>query len=73
MIQVNPPNLWRAALILGTWWAIIANVIDLFGWVLIKHPWRMNLKDMYVDYQPWLTLIYVAIFVSPLISVFLLP
>ena len=73
LVQVNPPNSWMAALILGAWRAIIAIVIDLFGWVIIKHPWRMNLKEMYLDYQPWLTLIYIAIFISPLISVLFLP
>lgn len=36
--------------------------------VLIKHPWSMTWKEMYIDYQPWLSLIYISIFVSPFIG-----
>ena len=38
---------------LGAFWAVITIVVDLIGWVLIKHPWSMTFKQMYVDYQPW--------------------
>ena len=61
-------SIWTDALLLGASWALITIVIDLFGWVLIKHPWRMTFKEMYVDYQPWITLIYLSIFVSPFIA-----
>jgi hypothetical protein len=61
-------NIWTEALILGVSWALITIVLDLFGWVIIKHPWRMTLKEMYVDCQPWITLIYITIFLSPLIA-----
>ncbi len=60
--------IWRDALILGASWTLITILIDLVGWVLIRHPWRMTFKEMYVDYQPWITLIYLSIFVSPFIS-----
>lgn len=66
--QLNSVNIWQDALILGASWTIITIVFDLFGWVIIKHPWRMTLKEMYIDYQPWLTLIYLAIFISPFIA-----
>ena len=66
--QTGSRSVWQEALILGASWALITIVIDLFGWVLIKHPWRMTFKEMYVDYQPWITLIYVSIFASPLIA-----
>jgi hypothetical protein len=54
------------ALRLGAFWVIITMVVDLIGWVLIKHPWSMTFKQMYVDYQPWITLIYLVIFGAPL-------
>jgi len=25
-------------------------------------------KEMYIDYQPWITLIYISIFISPFIA-----
>lgn len=66
--QVTPHNLWNEVSVLAFVWTGITIIFDLFGWVLIKHPWRMTFKEMYVDYQPWITLIYVSIFISPFIA-----
>ena len=60
------------ALITGCLWAGICIVFDLFGWVIIRHPWSLSLREFYVDYQPWITLIYLAIFLGPVIGFFLL-
>lgn len=49
-------------------WGSITVIFDLVGWVLIKHPWSLTFKEFYVDYQPWITLIYITIYASPLIS-----
>ena len=59
---------WKTALLLGLNWLIITMVFDLFGWVIIKHPWSMTWKAFYVDYQPWITLIYIEILVSAFIG-----
>ena len=67
-LQVSPVNVWKEALVIGASWAIITILIDLVGWVVIKHPWSMTYKEMYVDYQPWITLIYLTIFISPFIA-----
>lgn len=53
------------ALRLGAFWAVVCIIIDLFGWVLIPHIWRMTFAEFYIDYQPWITLIYLIIFGSP--------
>lgn len=37
-------------------WGTITVIFDLFGWVLIKHPWSLTFKAFYLDYQPWITL-----------------
>jgi hypothetical protein len=68
LVEVSPVNIWKAAIILGASWALITIVFDLIGWVLIKHPWRMTFQEMYVDYQPWISLIYISIFTSPIIA-----
>lgn len=60
------------ALITGGIWAGICIVFDVFGWVLIKHPWSLNFKEFYVDYQPWITLIYAAIFFGPVLGYILI-
>ena len=43
-------------------------MIDLFGWVLVPHPWHMTLEQFYVGYQPWISLIYLVIFISPILA-----
>lgn len=60
-------NRVREALKLGTFWAAICILIDLIGWILIPHPWAMTIKEFYVDYRPWITLIYLVIFLSPIV------
>ena len=49
-------------------WGTITVVFDVFGWVLIKHPWSLSFKEFYIDYQPWITLIYITIYASPFIA-----
>lgn len=59
---------FQTALITGLIWGTITIVFDLVGWVLIPHPWRCTFKDFYVDYQPWITIIYLVIYCSPLLA-----
>lgn len=56
------------AVITGAIWTGICIVFDLFGWVIIKHPWSLTFKEFYIDYQPWITLIYIAIFLGPIVG-----
>ena len=49
-------------------WGTITVLFDLIGWVLIKHPWSLSFKEFYIDYQHWITLIYIAIYASPFIT-----
>lgn len=56
------------ALITGAVWMGICIVADAFGWVLIKHPWSLTFKEFYVEYQPWISLIYIAIFAGPVLG-----
>ena len=67
MSGLEDPTL-TGALIAGAVWAGICIVVDLVGWVLIKHPWRLTFKQFYVEYQPWISLIYIAIFLGPVIG-----
>ncbi len=56
------------ALMTGAIWAGICILFDVFGWVLIKHPWSLSFREFYIDYQPWISLIYLAIFFGPIIG-----
>ena len=60
-----------AALTAGVVWAVASMLIDLFGWVLIPHPLHLTFKQFYVEYQPWITMVYVAIFLGPVIGYFI--
>lgn len=59
---------WDAAWKTGALWVGICIVFDLVGWVLIKHPWRLTLRQFYIEYQPWITMIYLIIFLAPVIG-----
>ena len=56
------------AFITGAIWTGICIVFDVFGWVIIKHPWSLTFKEFYIDYQPWITFIYIAIFLGPILG-----
>ena len=58
----------QEALLTGGLWAGICIVFDVFGWVLIKHPWSLRFKEFYIDYQPWISLIYLMIFLGPVVG-----
>lgn len=63
-----PDPTWQAALWTGLLWTAICIVFDLVAWVLVKHPWTLSFKEFYVRYQPWISMIYVIIFLAPLIG-----
>lgn len=67
MSGLSDPTIGHAFTTGGIWTAICI-VFDLFGWVIIKHPWSLTFREFYVDYQPWITLIYIAIFFGPVIG-----
>ncbi len=69
--NIVEPDLTEA-LVTGGIWAGVCIIFDLIAWVLIRHPCRFTFKEFYIDYQPWLTLIYIAIFCAPVIAHFLL-
>lgn len=55
---------------LGYIWLIGSAVIDYISFVLIPHPYAFTPREFYISYQPWITLIYVVIFASPLLVMY---
>jgi len=55
---------------LATCWLLAAILVDLVCFVLIKSPYSFTFYEFYVIYQPWISLIYLAIFLSPFIHMF---
>lgn len=62
----------KKALLTGALWAGISIVIDLVGWVLIKHPLSLTFRQFYIEYQPWIMLVYLAMFIAPVIAFLIL-
>ena len=60
----------KKAMTTGALWSGISIVFDLVGWVLIKHPWSLTFKQFYIEYQPWITLVYIAMFIGPVLGYF---
>ncbi|WCT13873.1 hypothetical protein [Mucilaginibacter jinjuensis] len=50
---------------LAFFWLVAAMITDLVCFVLIKNPYSLTFHEFYVLYQPWISLIYLAIFLSP--------
>ena len=50
------------------WFWICYVLVSLIGKVLIKHPWSLTFKGFYVDYQPWITMIYLAILAGSVVG-----
>lgn len=71
MRSLNAPTL-HESLLTGAIWSAICILFDLFGWVMVKHPWSLTFREFYIDYQPWITFIYLAIFAGPLVGFLLL-
>jgi hypothetical protein len=61
------PSRWfKEPVQLGALWLAIALPADLVSAVLIKNPMSMTAHDFYIGQFPWIYLIYVAVFISPI-------
>lgn len=65
-------DLIREAWRLGLFWTVICIVKDYILWVAVDWAYQMTPYEMYVQYQPWLTLIYLVILLSPVLAARLL-
>lgn len=63
-------NVRREALRLSAVGLIGSILIDFVSFVLIPHPYAFTFTEFYVGYQPWITIIYFVIFISPLLMTF---
>jgi hypothetical protein len=60
------------AILLGIFWLILSLLVDCVAFVLIRHPYSFTWREFYIDYQPWITLIYLVVLFSPLmVAIFL--
>lgn len=65
---VNKNYLLREAFNLAVYWLLAAMIVDVIFFVLIKTPYSLTFHQFYVEYQPWISITYLIVFVSPFIS-----
>ena len=58
---------FKETLNLAFFWLIAAIVLDYLAYVVPTHSYSLTHYEFYVIYQPWISLIYLAIFCSPFI------
>lgn len=58
---------FKETLNLALFWLIAAIVLDYLAYVMPTHAYALTHYEFYVIYQPWISLIYLAIFSSPFI------
>jgi hypothetical protein len=63
---LNPSAGIKNALALGVFWLILAVIIDLIFFVLIKNPLSVDTKGFYIDQFPWIYITYAAILLAPI-------
>lgn len=63
----------REAAVLSIVWVVAAMLVDLVAFVVTPNAWSLTPHQFYVDYQPWISLIYLAILASPWIYLLLAP
>jgi hypothetical protein len=57
-----------APVYLGLFWLLAAMLTDLVFFVLIPSPVALTFHQFYIEYQPWISITYGIVFISPLIS-----
>jgi hypothetical protein len=53
---------------LSFFWLLAAMLTDLVFFVLIPSPVALSFHQFYVEYQPWISITYLIVFISPLLS-----
>ncbi len=57
-----------APIYLSLFWLLTAMLTDLIFFVLIPSPVALSFHQFYVEYQPWISITYLIVFISPLLS-----
>lgn len=66
-IMHKSANVYTEALFTGLFWWLLTLLLEMLLWVKTKHKLQLSWKEMYMKSQPWLSISYYAILISPLI------
>ncbi|MCA0363039.1 MAG: hypothetical protein LCH67_03290 [Bacteroidetes bacterium] len=60
------------AIYLGIFWLVMAMIADYISFVLIKSPMSFTPYQFYIENQPWISIMYFFVLITPLISYYIL-
>ncbi len=60
------PGIYRDAIFTGILWWLLTLLLETLLWVKARHKYRLMWKEMFINSQPWNSLAYYAILISPL-------
>jgi hypothetical protein len=66
--KVDKQYFWKEMYILSVTWLIAAMFVDLVFFVLIKTPYSLTAHQFYIEYQPWISITYFIVLLSPFIA-----
>lgn len=66
-LEFRPERIVLAGLFIGIIWWALSLLLEMLVWVVSSHRFKLSWKEMYTDTQPWISLSYYAIIISPLI------
>ncbi len=61
----NNKYLLKESFFLGIFWLAMAMVVDFIGFVLIKSSVSLTPYQFYIEYQPWISITYLIVLISP--------
>jgi hypothetical protein len=70
--RVNDVQWWREAVLLGLLWWVFALAADFTAFIMIKSPFSLTPRQFYIEYQPWISITYSLVMISPLLCCALL-
>lgn len=66
-LQHTPANIYKDALLTGIFWWLLTLLLEMLLWTVVRHRFQLTPKEMYMHSQPWISLAYYAVLISPLV------
>lgn len=65
--QHESPRIYLDALNTGILWWLLTLLLEMLVWVIFNHKLKLSWKEMYMNSQPWLSISYYAVLISPIV------
>ena len=65
--QHTAAHVFSDGLLTGILWWLLTLLLEMLLWIIARHRMQLSWKEMYMESQPWLSVSYYAVLISPLI------